>query len=195
MQTGVGDIQRGPGSLLLHPAPLVALVVLVLNDHVLKAVWPGVVTGKLSDLAGAFLFPVLVLSIGELALSMRRPHLASPQVVTTICVLTAMGLILVKTVPAASTAYGALAGLVRWPFLSSFRRVQVATDPTDLVALTSVGLAWVYTGARSHGTSSSPVTEPHQEPLPASRRPGPFSSIEIQEAQRMAPQHPRRTHP
>lgn len=36
-----------------------AFAVLVLNDHVLKVACPSVVTGKLSDFAGLFLFPVV----------------------------------------------------------------------------------------------------------------------------------------
>ena len=40
--------------LLLHPAFLVAVGLLALNDHVLKEAFPGLLTGKLSDLAGVF---------------------------------------------------------------------------------------------------------------------------------------------
>ena len=39
------------------PPTLLALAVLVLNDHVLKQAAPGVVTGKLSDVAGLVLAP------------------------------------------------------------------------------------------------------------------------------------------
>lgn len=144
MRTTVRDRRREPGSLLLRPAPLGALLLLVLNDHVLKAAWPGFVTSKLSDLAGAFLLPVLVVSIAELVMSRRR-HIASASTATVVCVMTALALILVKTWPAASDGYGTLVGFVRYPFIHAFRRVQVATDPTDLGALISVGLAWLYT--------------------------------------------------
>ena len=41
---------------------LVALVVLLINDHVLKDAFPGVVTGKLSDFAGLFAFAVFFAS-------------------------------------------------------------------------------------------------------------------------------------
>lgn len=37
---------------------IVAVAILVVNDHVLKAVWPGFVTGKVSDFAGLFAFPL-----------------------------------------------------------------------------------------------------------------------------------------
>jgi hypothetical protein len=39
---------------------LVAVFVLLLNDHLFKQVWPGFVTGKLSDVAGLVVAPPLV---------------------------------------------------------------------------------------------------------------------------------------
>ncbi|MBD3401932.1 hypothetical protein GF420_03475 [candidate division GN15 bacterium] len=46
--------------LLLHPVFLVALTLLILNDHLLKALWPSILTGKLSDFAGLFVFTVCI---------------------------------------------------------------------------------------------------------------------------------------
>ena len=48
---------------LLHPAFLLALAVLVVNDHVLKDVVGNALTGKLSDLAGLVVLPVLASSL------------------------------------------------------------------------------------------------------------------------------------
>jgi len=47
---------------LLHPLPLTAVAVLAINDHLLKGsgILPGSITGKLSDVAGLFFFPVLL---------------------------------------------------------------------------------------------------------------------------------------
>lgn len=47
---------------LCRPAPLIALGVLLCNDHVFKGagVLPPIATGKLSDFAGLFLFPILL---------------------------------------------------------------------------------------------------------------------------------------
>ena len=55
-----------PGSGMLHPVPLGALVVLVLNDHWWKRGHPSFVTGKLSDVAGLIFFPLLLQAIGEI---------------------------------------------------------------------------------------------------------------------------------
>jgi cysteine-rich repeat protein len=51
-----------PARVLVHPAWIAALALLVLNDHVLKGAGalPGVVTGKLSDVAGLFAAPALL---------------------------------------------------------------------------------------------------------------------------------------
>jgi tetratricopeptide (TPR) repeat protein len=50
-----------PGiSHLLTPIYLGAVATLVLNDHVLKQAFPGLITGKLSDFAGLFAFAVFL---------------------------------------------------------------------------------------------------------------------------------------
>ena len=98
-----------------------ALAVLVVNDHLLKALVPGLVTGKLSDFAGLFLAPVVVAApFGRRA----RPvaHAAA--------VLGAVAFALAKLVPAIAA------------FVSA--HVMLTTcDPTDLVA---VPMLWL--GAR-----------------------------------------------
>ena len=50
-----------------HPLTVGATAVLLLNDHVFKQAWPGLVTGKLSDVAGLVVAPpVLGLLFGLL---------------------------------------------------------------------------------------------------------------------------------
>ncbi|MEZ5411801.1 MAG: hypothetical protein R2761_27455 [Acidimicrobiales bacterium] len=44
---------------LIHPAVVGAVALLALNDHVLKPRWPGLITGKLSDVAGLFVVAVM----------------------------------------------------------------------------------------------------------------------------------------
>ena len=48
---------------LLHPAFLASVLLLAVNDHVLKAAMPGIATGKLSDLAGLVVLPVLLCAL------------------------------------------------------------------------------------------------------------------------------------
>lgn len=55
---------------LLRPGFIIGLVVLVINDHILKTTFPGFITGKLSDVAGLFIFPLFILALG-----IRKPIL------------------------------------------------------------------------------------------------------------------------
>ena len=51
----------------LHPVPLVALVVLAVNDHYLKhaGILPRWLTGKLSDFGGLLFFPLLLTALAD----------------------------------------------------------------------------------------------------------------------------------
>ena len=57
---------------MLHPLALISLVVLVLNDHLLKPLTPGWLTGKLSDVAGLLFFPFLLLALVDVIMRRRR---------------------------------------------------------------------------------------------------------------------------
>ena len=60
-------ISRGdwPGEEFLHPIPIAAMVILGINDHILKGsgYLPGLITGKLSDFAGLFFFPLFLTAL------------------------------------------------------------------------------------------------------------------------------------
>lgn len=119
---------------LLHPLPLSAVAVLVVNDHVLKhATWaPGALTGKLSDFAGLFFFPVLLV---ELA---RRLGLRARPVACAFA--TAVVFAAIKIEPRANALAAALLG-------------ACAPDPTDLLALPMTALAalWMSRDAADEG--------------------------------------------
>ncbi|MEY9962512.1 hypothetical protein ABIA33_000538 [Streptacidiphilus sp. MAP12-16] len=57
---------------------LFGLLLLAVNDHLLKREWPGMVTGELSDVAGMLVAPPL-LAVG-LALTRRRSSALAPGV-------------------------------------------------------------------------------------------------------------------
>lgn len=123
---------------------------LVVNDHFGKAHWPGLVTGKVSDLAGSFFLTVLAVSGVELIVSLRRKGWLMPRLaVTVLSAALAMTLILTKTLGTGARTYGAIIGLARWPVTGSYHRLLVVVDPTDLVALVTIGLAWAYCTRRS----------------------------------------------
>ncbi|MEU6788252.1 hypothetical protein ABZ912_54445 [Nonomuraea angiospora] len=97
--------------------------VLFINDHLLKQAWPGPVTGKLSDVAGLVVAPALVA-----LLFWRRADL-------TATVLTGVFFTLVKT-----TETGAELASHAWTLVAGPSRVLA--DPTDLLALPALALAW-----------------------------------------------------
>jgi hypothetical protein len=127
---------------LAHPVTVLALAVLILNDHVWKASHPGLVTGKLSDVAGLVLMPaVLGAAIGLVRLGFGRREPIGPPTVYVSAVITGVGFALVKVSPAVATVASGSWSLVVGPS-------QVRADVTDLVALPGLGLAvWVGLGA------------------------------------------------
>lgn len=138
-----------PGELLLHPLALASLVVLLVNDHWAKERFASDATGKLSDVAGIFLFPLLLVSVAEALRWMwgtdpepgrrRRETFGA-------AVFTALAFSAIKTVTLAGWLYTTSVGAVRWvpsvvrSLMGShgvppFPDVQLIRDPTDLLAL------------------------------------------------------------
>ncbi len=112
---------------LTHPALATAIAILLLNDHVLKSLWPSPLTGKLSDIAGLIFFPALVIVVLGWAL---RGHLQNPRRVAGLAFLgTGIAFAALKGVPPVNAGAHSLAALV--PGL----RLQLSLDPTDLWAL------------------------------------------------------------
>ncbi len=113
---------------LRHPLFLAALAVLVVNDHVLKGagILPGIVTGKLSDLAGLLVAPVLVAAvIGARSVRGRAAAFAA----------VAVPFAAIKLSAAAANALVAAAAVVGLRF-------RIWQDPTDLLAFVALYPAW-----------------------------------------------------
>jgi hypothetical protein len=131
----------------LHPAALVALAVLVANDWWVKPrhALPGVVAGKLSDLAGLALAPVLLSALIGLALAGAArlgaavdPSLSRRRLVAC-TVATGAVFAAVKLSPAVAHAVAAaLSGIVR----HVGRPATIVADPTDLACLPALAVAW-----------------------------------------------------
>src|SRR5438093_11910351 len=66
----VGELS-GTLGVLASPSAVAAVTVLLLNDHVLKQAWPSPITGKLSDFAGLYFAPWVLISLA-LAVTPRR---------------------------------------------------------------------------------------------------------------------------
>lgn len=129
---------RVPGDVVLHPVAIAGLTVLVVNDHVLKAVAPGWVTGKLSDVAGMVFFPFLLLATVDVLRRRTAPGVRSAVVAGT---ATAVVFAAVKTWLPAREVYVAVVGVLRHPVDTLVRgvaspvEVVVVPDVTDVVAV------------------------------------------------------------
>ncbi|GLZ57444.1 hypothetical protein [Micromonospora sp. NBRC 107095] len=126
-------------SWLCHPATLVALALLLVNDHVLKAAFPGPVTGKLSDVAGLVLAPPLV----AVLLTLLLPRLPARRAASVALTAVGAGFAVVK-----SSGYAAELASSAWTVLAGPSLVRA--DWTDLLALPALGLAW-WSWRRSRG--------------------------------------------
>jgi hypothetical protein len=139
---------------MLHPVALASLAVLVVNDHVLKARFPGLVTGKLSDFAGLVFFPLLLVALTEVALRALGRFTRPSRRALLVCVLlTGVVFSLTKTWEPAGDGYRAALGALQWPAFAvsalargapvpPVRTVRHTVDPTDLIALPSLALAF-----------------------------------------------------
>jgi len=141
------------GDGLLHPVVLASIALLLVNDQVLKERWPGVVTGKLSDVAGLVFAPLLLVAVAEVVASAGgRWHGPSRRWLTVAVAAVGLGFVAVKLVPAAEGLWELGLGLVQWPVsavgdlvagrgLPPVRPVVTTPDATDLVAIPAVWLA------------------------------------------------------
>jgi hypothetical protein len=115
---------RGRAAVYVHPVALGALALLLLNDHVLKARWPGAVTGKVSDVAGPVVVAALLGSLARSLVAWRRAEAAAWWAVA------AAFVVLKVWAPAATVAAPLLGG------------GGVVRDPYDLLGLLALPLAW-----------------------------------------------------
>jgi hypothetical protein len=124
----------------MHPLTLAAVVLLVVNDWVLKPRWHGVVTGKLSDVAGLAFAPVLLSAVIGLGLHLLAklgapvdPSLTRRRLLAC-CAATAAGFALVKLCPPFAERVAALIG----------HHAEFYPDWTDLLCIPFVLVAlWI----------------------------------------------------
>jgi hypothetical protein len=150
---------------LAHPVAVAAVTLLLVNDHFLKHAWPGFVTGKLSDVAGMIFFPILLASVQR-----RVPLLAC-------CIATALVFALVKTAPWANDLYRVVWGAMQWPFRAAhawlahreapgLARVVLVRDPSDLLAVPFVCIAFFVGGCGPSQWTVAGSTEPETVEVP-----------------------------
>lgn len=152
--TSDGPAHTAPcGAEYIAPAPLLATLAVAINDHLLKgSSLPEWFTGKASDFLGLFFFPLLVSAVWGCAA--RRLGRTGPRTGVRVA------------------AAGLVTGIIfaGWKLVPEFARwtgesltalapgllYQFEPDPTDLLSLPSLGVAWFY--AR-HGIRAGRVAE------------------------------------
>jgi hypothetical protein len=111
-------------SALLSAPSLVAIALLLINDHLLKAVSPSWLSGKLSDFAGLFFVPFVVLLP---ALLLVHHPVFTRALVVVVYAGVAFVFVLLKI--------DAQTNQVLVDAIQSVAPISVVADPTDLVAL------------------------------------------------------------
>lgn len=126
----------------IHPLPLTAVAILILNDRYLKAAYPSAVTGKLSDVAGLFFFPLFLCALIGLSANVvtgRRENIYwinRPLLVSAI-LFTAALFTCVKIWPPATELYLKFVLVLGFPS-------QVTFDPSDLWSLLVLPFTYVF---------------------------------------------------
>jgi len=122
--------------LLAQPFSLAAILVLLVNDHLLRQFWPSWLTGKLGDFAWLFFFPFALAALLAWVVPARLPR--QVQVTELLAFgLTGSVFTLTKTLPA---FHSALVQIASWAFgfPVGWRR-----DPSDLMALSALAAGWL----------------------------------------------------
>ena len=141
-----------------HPVVVLAVSVLLVNDHVLKELWPGWVTGKLSDFAGLVFFPILL----GAAVQLIAPGRFRTRTLLAGCVAaTGLAFAMVQLSPLVGAGYETGLGYLQWPFRfladgSSPMPVVLTQDPTDLIALPALWIAWRIASRQTQAETYSP---------------------------------------
>lgn len=117
-------------NLLVSPVFLLGLFLLLLNDFYLKSCFHNALTGKLSDFAGLFIFPLFYVAF-------------FPRLRRSIYIITAALFIFWKS-PFSQPL------IDNWNQLPLFRMARVV-DLSDLAALLVLPLSYAYNARRSHG--------------------------------------------
>ncbi len=146
------------GDFLLSPVFLISLLLLLLNDFVLKPSYPSALSGILSDLAGMVFFPIFFVALAEFlsALIPGKP-LASPRWFWVSTASIGFLLVFVKFTDAGQAFYRMLVEpLMNSPFASvTVGGGGAVADPWDLLALLLAPIPiWIGTRYRAKGSAT-----------------------------------------
>jgi hypothetical protein len=116
----------------IHPIPLAAVAMMVLNDRILKHQFPGWISGKLSDFAGIFFMPLFLCALINVGRNFGQNKkfcwISSAQLVGAILSVDLI-FVAIKLFPFCAAWYVSVMTSIGFPS-------RVVQDPTDLIALT-----------------------------------------------------------
>lgn len=132
-----------PGDCLRHPLSLFMLLLWLLNDHLFKGLWGNELTGKLSDIAGLVVFPLMLVAIYEICCAYMNRNANHLKLVLWVSLSISAGIIVSINLSEASAHFCKVGlGLLQWPFrclwsLSAvpIQPVHLTMDPTDIWTL------------------------------------------------------------
>ena len=168
------------GRALVHPWALLAAGALAFNVLWLRRRHPGLVSGKLSDVAINFLLPLFLAAVVEWLLLLGRslgaqrwPATLGRRGIVGVCAVSAVYFTLLKAWPGFTPVHRALLGVLAAPLGSVWKFRNIA-DPTDLVALGMVPLAgWHLRACAARAADRWRIRRPSASPAcRAARRSG-----------------------
>jgi hypothetical protein len=131
--------------LLSRPLSVGAILLLLINDHVLRIYWPSWWTGKIGDFAWLYFTPLVVAALIAWLVPSRWKH-HDLFVITLSIGVTGTVFTLGNTSPAFHLwLVNHLEGLLEFP-------VGLRRDPSDLIALISLAICW-WTWSKSSSTT------------------------------------------
>ena len=142
---------------LLHPVILCALALWIVNDHLGKGLYPGWLTGKLSDMASLMVFPLLPIALHDLwSRRARRSAQRAAGLGFTLALgwIVATGLVMatINVWDTAADAYRWGLGIAQWPVRAILEwgvyghavpivhPVRLTMDPSDLLTLPALAV-------------------------------------------------------
>jgi hypothetical protein len=128
---GAGGV---PGKILLHPVAMAAVVLLLVNDHLLKgSALPGILTGKLSDVAGIVLLPLVLAATWEWGRHLLRRTARAGAGWLPIAI-TAIVFTAIQVSSGAANLYGRTLGFLQWLPATVWASLSGRPAPSILVA-------------------------------------------------------------
>jgi len=122
----------------VHPIPLTAVLLMVVNDHILKHQFSSWWTGKLSDFLGLFFFPLFLCASFEAAerlVQKKQTFTLNRFRLLSAIFLTSVAFVEFKLSGRLASLYASLVEPLGYS-------IRVWHDPSDLLALTSGYLCW-----------------------------------------------------